>query len=242
MRLWDIVMAAATQGGGAAAFSPIDLSPTAWYDPSNLGTLWQDVAGTTPVTADGQSVARIDDLSGNGHHLTQSTAGSRPLYKTSGGLHWLEFDGTDDEMSPASFSMTLPFTNVLALSTDVAVLRYAMNGVWGAVGLTDTGVFWMYNGGADVRTGGPAHATGTPGIVNGGFNGASSTIRVDGASYSLSGDPGSDNMTTLVIGARAGVSYFDGKLYGCILKDALLTSDENTAVEGWLAQKAGITL
>jgi hypothetical protein len=31
-------------------------------------------------------------------------------------------------------------------------------------------------------------------------------------------------------------------LYGCILKDALLTSDENTAVEGWLAQKAGITL
>jgi len=34
--------------------------------------------------------------------LTQSDASARPRYKTSGGLHWLQFDGTNDYMSSAS--------------------------------------------------------------------------------------------------------------------------------------------
>lgn len=40
--------------------------------------LWADVAGTSPATADGAPVARWDDLSGGGHHLTQATSGNRP--------------------------------------------------------------------------------------------------------------------------------------------------------------------
>lgn len=89
--------------GGSSVWLPSALSPTptAWYDPSDLSTLWKDTAGTTPVTADGDAVARIDDKSGNGRHLTQSTAGSRPLYKTSGGISWLQFDGVDDYLSCA---------------------------------------------------------------------------------------------------------------------------------------------
>lgn len=71
----------------------------AWYDPSDLSTMWKDTAGTTPVTSDGDLVARIDDKSGNGFHATQSTEAARPLYKTSGGLHWLELDGSDDVLS-----------------------------------------------------------------------------------------------------------------------------------------------
>jgi hypothetical protein len=68
----------------------------AWYDPSDLSTLFQDAAGTTPVTADGQPVGRMLDKSGRGNHATQSIDAARPTYKTSGGLHWLEFDGIDD--------------------------------------------------------------------------------------------------------------------------------------------------
>lgn len=89
-------------GGGAAVFSPADLFSSsekgAWYDPSDLSTMFQDTAGATPVTTAGQSVARINDKSGNGLHLTQATAGSRPTYQTSAGLHWLAFDGSDDGM------------------------------------------------------------------------------------------------------------------------------------------------
>ena len=50
----------------------------AWYDPSDLSTLYQDAAGTIPVTAVGQPVGKILDKSGRGNHATQSTTTSRP--------------------------------------------------------------------------------------------------------------------------------------------------------------------
>ena len=58
--------------------------------------LFQDAAGTVPVTTDGDPVGRMLDQSGNGNHATQSVSGSRPVYRTDGTLHWLEFDGVDD--------------------------------------------------------------------------------------------------------------------------------------------------
>jgi hypothetical protein len=90
----------------AGAFSPLSLSPSAWYDPSDLGTLWKDTAGTDPVTADGDAVARIDDKSANGYHMSQIDPAKRPLYKTSGGLHWLLFDGTNDALTVLLFPAT----------------------------------------------------------------------------------------------------------------------------------------
>lgn len=52
-----------------------------WYDPSDTTTLFQDSAGTTPVTASGQPVGLMLDKSGRGNHATQPTAGSRPIYR-----------------------------------------------------------------------------------------------------------------------------------------------------------------
>jgi hypothetical protein len=49
----------------------------AWYDPSPE-TTFTDTAGTTPATV-GSAVARINDLSGNGHHATQATTAARPI-------------------------------------------------------------------------------------------------------------------------------------------------------------------
>lgn len=51
----------------------------AWFDPSDLSTLYQDDAGTTPVTAVEQPVGKIIDKSGNGYHATQSVTASRPV-------------------------------------------------------------------------------------------------------------------------------------------------------------------
>ena len=53
--------------------------PGVWYDPSDLSTLFQDAAGTTPVTAVEQPVGRILDKSGRGFHATQTTTTSRPV-------------------------------------------------------------------------------------------------------------------------------------------------------------------
>lgn len=49
-----------------------------WYDPSDLSTMFQDAAGTIPVTAVGQPVGKILDKSGRGNHATQTTTASRP--------------------------------------------------------------------------------------------------------------------------------------------------------------------
>ena len=50
----------------------------AWYDPSDITTLYQDSAGTTPVTAVEQPVGLMKDKSGNNNHAFQATAGNRP--------------------------------------------------------------------------------------------------------------------------------------------------------------------
>ncbi|GGW22795.1 hypothetical protein GCM10011452_06870 [Gemmobacter lanyuensis] len=50
-----------------------------WLDPSDFGSMFQDVAGAVPVTAVGQSVALIRDKSGRGNHATQATASRRPV-------------------------------------------------------------------------------------------------------------------------------------------------------------------
>lgn len=63
----------------------------------DLTTLFQDVAGTTPVTADGQTVGMWKNKQGDGFNLTAAADNAtRPLYKTASGLSWIEFDGVDD--------------------------------------------------------------------------------------------------------------------------------------------------
>lgn len=80
----------------------------AWYDPSDLSTLFQDASGTTPVTASGQLVGYVIDKSGNGNHASQATTSKKPVYRDVGGYRYLEFDGVDDCLiTPAiNFSST----------------------------------------------------------------------------------------------------------------------------------------
>lgn len=70
------------KGQTTVGFSPASLFSAGeqgvWYDPSDMSTMFQDSAGTTPVTAVEQPVGRILDKSGRGNHATQATAGSRP--------------------------------------------------------------------------------------------------------------------------------------------------------------------
>jgi hypothetical protein len=69
----------------AGGFSPQSVlfglnEPGIFLDPSDQTTLFQDTAGTTPVTTPGQTVARINDKSGRGNNATQATTASRPIY------------------------------------------------------------------------------------------------------------------------------------------------------------------
>jgi hypothetical protein len=94
----------------------------AWYGPSDLSTLFQDSAGTTPVTTAGQPVGLMLDNSGNANHATQATAAARPTYQT--GPARATLDKVDDRLS-----VTVPvggFTGTMVLGTDQGTASYGV--------------------------------------------------------------------------------------------------------------------
>jgi len=113
-------------GGGAVPFSIADLFASseqgAWYGPSDLSTLFQDSAGTTPVTTAGQPVGLMLDKSGRANHATQATAAARPTYQT--GPARATIDKVDDRLS-----VTVPtggFTGTMVLGTDQGTASYGV--------------------------------------------------------------------------------------------------------------------
>lgn len=79
--VYRVPQAAAVVDSGAA-FDPLSLfsgASGAWYDPSDLTTLFQNSAGTTAVTAAGNPIGLMRDKSGGGNHALQATSGLRPL-------------------------------------------------------------------------------------------------------------------------------------------------------------------
>jgi len=109
--------------GGAVPFSIADLFASseqgAWYDPSDLSTLFQDSAGTTPVTTAGQPVGLMLDKSGNGNHATQATAARRLTYQT--GPARATIDKVDDRLS-----VTVPVGGTMVLGTDQGTASYGV--------------------------------------------------------------------------------------------------------------------
>ncbi len=100
-------------GGGTSPLRAIAnaLAPTAYvgavWDFADKNAAWQDTAGTTAVTSDGQWVARADDLTGRGRHLLQGAMPSRPQYTAlPNGKPALLFDGADDWLTLDSFNLT----------------------------------------------------------------------------------------------------------------------------------------
>ena len=90
----------------------------AWYDPSDLSSMYQGRTGTTAAVI-GSPVGQLRDKSGNGNHMVAPFDSARPILRqTVGGKYYLQFDGIDDEMQ-ASVAW------VLTAQTTVAAFRYS---------------------------------------------------------------------------------------------------------------------
>lgn len=89
-------------GGGGAAWTPLDLTPTMWLRADDL------------ALADGTAVSSWTDLSGNGLHATQGTGPNQPLLKTGivNGHQVVRFDGSNDYLA----------TSAPAISTKVGTM------------------------------------------------------------------------------------------------------------------------
>lgn len=202
--------------------------------------LFQDDAGTTPVTADGDPVGLMKDVSGNGNHASQAISGRRPIYRTDGTLHWLEGDGVDDFMVASSLFLPQPYGLSIAFNESVRS-RFLLDGATGN------------NYGSIATVSGLRFYAGTTGVANTGYtlgtdavatalaDASSSYLRVNGAQ--TNGPVGSDTLDGLVIGATGGTngSCFTGRIYGIVYREGRIDS-ELSDVEQYLAKLAGVTL
>lgn len=228
-----------------------------WIDPSDFSTMFQDSAGTTPVTATGQPVGLILDKSGRGNHASQVTTTKRPvLQQDANGMYYLQFDGTDDALVTGSinFSSTDKTTNITGVyrSDNTARIVFELS----ANTNSNTGSFFLVSGTNGVFTwSGLARggATSYPGQVAGVSN-AAPDLAVISATHDIAGDlsrlwrngaKGTDGTADkgagdfgnypLYIGARAGTSlFFNGRIYGLIVRGAASTSQQISNAEAWM--------
>lgn len=234
---------------GGNVWSPAELfmegEQGAWYDPSDLSTMFQDSAGTIPVTADGQPVGLILDKSGNNNRASQATAAARPLYKTDGTYHWLQFDGVDDFFQVANIG-----TNAL-ISMFVGMDYVTVDPLSMATGTANASTTAFVNGTAQITAGNGVTSNvdflRTPKFVG--------TLIFDGPSNSgvahrngadlgiapITGGVGGSAMSLLSIGVNTnGVGNFTAMtLFSLIVRGALSSPQEITNTETWTNGKTG---
>lgn len=236
------------------AFSPLSLSPSAWYDPSDLTTLFKDTAGTTPVTADGDAVARINDKSGNGYHLLQSTAGARPLYKTSGGLSWLQADGVDDTLGVSGVSFA--GSSMTAVAAVRAIAHANFGRIWSlsaaasndfdnaasaaAVLMASAAAGFSGFRSSELSTG--ALAAGSDVVIQSRFNNTDHVLRMNGVDKTAVASSGTFNIVNMGLFSAGGASPANARFYGGGIIMRVLTSGEKAALDTYLGTKSGLVL
>lgn len=204
----------------ADAFDPADLFQASergiWIDPQDLSTMFQDTAGTVPVTAAGQKVARINDKSGNGNHLTQSTSGNQPYLRHDGSHYYLELVGSTptyllapntNQLAPRTNSMLMAVaTRYTSPTTSQYIAARSLQGpganrYWMSQGVTgDNASFNYASSSGDIAVPTMSNGSGANTVVSGTVDrsAGSAVVRVNsvsGAPASFSPDTATDRNT-----------------------------------------------
>lgn len=236
-----------------------------WLDPSDLSTMFQDTAGSQPVTADGDPVGLMLDKSGNGNHATQTVSAARPIYRTDGILHWLQFDGVDDYLRVTSLNMSdYPDLNVFTAARRTSNAPQVITEL-GVNTNTTTGSFYLIAG-VDVTITGWTTLSRGSAVINAkqlaGINTTApetsvvsvyhnipnnlSTIRrnqVAGTDATEYKGLGNFDNHDLYIGSRRGASlFFNSNLYALVISGGKAESSDVISIEQHLAAKSGVTL
>lgn len=230
---------------------------------NDISTLFKDTAGTIPVTAAGDAIARVNDISGNGNHLTQTTSTARMNYGVSGSEGY-GIGNVGSGSGAKRYSLRLPAP--VSYPFTLAVGGDSSPGTSGSVGLTisddlsnNNCVFALGTRGADVT--GPAIA-----IYNtsNGYNDASignakskfacinsfltgGSFAEGHAGGSTAGTPLNFNVPTntdlLTIGAlirSTSTSSYAGNYSFALFIDRELTPQEKTELFTWAKNQVGI--
>lgn len=203
--------------------------------------MFQDSAGTTPVTAVGQPVGKILDKSGRGNHATQADAAKRPLLQQDGnGKYYLSFDGVDDFISVTGMTQTTDMDAIYGMMSvgNSAVFVRGYAAPYGYAMVKQAGSF-------DVHF----NSVGTPtGYVNG--------VVLPAQTRDAVATAWPDNVVAVIecqtmdLATSWGGGWVFGhypgfaglrRLYPGILRQGM-TAEELTNARAWVAEKCGVTL
>lgn len=254
--------------GGAGGFQPSTLFATGeqgiWLDPSDLATMFQDDAGTTPVTAAGQVVGLIRDKSGNNNHASQTTEASKPILRNTGNLWWLEFDGVDDFLVTSAINLTATnkasgffglrkmTVNPASVFAELSANSGVNNGTMAIFAPPATNPTLTF--GSRARADATLDNTSNASFLNPftavlsvliDFAGFTNVLRVNGDQTTASAAASAVNFgnNALYIGRRGGTTQpFNGLMYGLIIRGAMSSDLSVSGAEGYMASKTGVTL
>jgi hypothetical protein len=249
------------------------------FNPSNIAglQLWLDAttglfdatSGGNPVTTDGGSVARWEDQSGSGYHVTQATLANRPVLKTGirNSKNAIRFDGSNDALVSANIAdnnlsaMTCFVVSYIAGFGGNSVGRYfersgVVNGRLWFVDGRDLGAGPQSLNAVLLGSAGTGHETALNSISS--ANWFLSSVRWDGGTSYLTNVSQRINRsastkgnsstffnesvanTAYVIGNRAALNRaFNGDIAELIIYNQALTTEQIDNVEGYLAAKWG---
>jgi len=241
--------------------SPRLLRPVAagGFNPKRLAGLsaWYDATVASSVTLVSDYVSQWSDLSGAGHHLTQSVEADRPALGTISGKTAIDLDGSNDYLSNADAPSGWEFGTIFCVherdggaNQNVYAVRSSLN----------NNMYCSVNSAAaEYRSGGGAGGTGglrSTGVVTNGTprlltqtadNSSVYDLRLDAATATGTTSGFLTNVAGTYLGCRNSSSlglglFFNGKVGEFIVYNRVLSASEITKVEQYLAAKWGVTL
>lgn len=202
--------------------------------------LFQDAAGTVPVTADGDPVGLMLDVSGNGNDASQAISSARGLFEGSSGNLGVIGDGVDDYFELSLPSMSGELTVSFAIDpddTDGGRIWVGHSSENSKIGIVNGGWFLRLVPGGDSLSAGAASTD--PHVVTvTRDSGDVARLYVDGVLEGSSSMPGIALFDNL-LAATSASQFFDGRVYGVVLVESV---GHREAIEAYLADLAGVAL
>jgi hypothetical protein len=227
-----------------------DLTPpaAAGFNPADYGTVANDFNAATLGLSNGAAVSSFTDSSGNARHATQATAGNQPTYVTASqnGLGVVRFDGSNDYLKTASFTLNQPVTMFVACKFRSAftAVKCVIDGFGDDCGIyegaDDEFALWA---GASLTNFTPGPVWTSFVVVSAVFNGATSQVRANdllGGASGL-GNAGAGNPGGITLGANRSPGQFgDIDLGRAIVYAGSVSGASHTAVVAALKTQWGI--
>ena len=224
--------------GCSAGFSPLSLSPTAWYDATDSST----------VTEAGSGVSQFNDKSGNANHVTQGTDALRPSYTAGQKIVFDGGTGAGDFLNRSTWvggSLTQVYTIFI-----VAKINTPATGsdtyIYDSGGATDRSIIRLINGGtvASIYAGSFSNGTTSLGtssirVLAIELNGANSELFIDGGSDESTTTAGAGSFNGITFGGRYSQDQLpiSMDLYEAFVFDFELTTAQKNQVGNYLAAK-----